>query len=315
MSYVIKSCFRLLSIAIVHLRKPSRVNFSGSSHILNMENTLIISPAYNVSNKIGKVLCSLNKYKKHCLFINDGSTDNTPNLIEKAGFSIINMTYNTGISKSILTGLRYALEHDYKYVILMDADGQHNANDIEIMANHLKYSDAVFANRFNTTHNIPSCKITANAFASAIYKEISKYYIPDVSCGYKAFKITQKNVDFLSNTEGYSIIYRLVNYCIIQKYNVNYITTNAIYYYEDLLSTRTEELIALLSTAIQLSSIYAESKLQKRLNELLSKAICRQNFSAIFCNINFYAFYLEKYDSYILQAPLDKIHTFYNQGE
>lgn len=280
-----------------------------------MENILIISPAYNVANKIEKVLCSLNKYKNHCLFINDGSTDNTSQLIEKAGFSVINMPDNTGVSKSVLTGLKYALENGYKHVILIDADGQHNANDIEIIANQLIYTDAVFANRFTTIQNIPSCKITANAFASAIYKEISNYYIPDVSCGYKAFKITQEIIDFLSYTEGYSLIYKLVNYCIIKKYDVNHISTQAIYYFEDLLSTRTEELIALLSTAIQLSNIYAKDKSHEKLNELLQKTISRQNFSAMICNINFYAFYLEEYDSYILQAPLDKIYNFYNQGD
>lgn len=280
-----------------------------------MENILIISPAYNVSNKIEKVLWSLNKYKKYCIFINDGSTDNTSQLIEKSGFPIINMPFNTGVSKSILTGLRYALKNGYKYVILIDADGQHNANDIEMIANKLINSDAVFTNRFTKFHNIPSCKITANAFASAIYKEISNYYIPDVSCGYKAFKVTPEIIDYLSYTEGYSLIYKLVNYCIIHKYDVSYISTQAIYYFEELLSTRAEELIALLSTAIQLSNIYIKDKTFKLLNELLQKTNSRQNFSATFCNINFYAFYLKQYDSYILQAPLDKIAYFYNQGE
>lgn len=280
-----------------------------------MENTLIISPAYNVSPKIENVLCSLSKYRNNCLFVNDGSTDNTSLLIEKAGFSLINLPYNSGVSKSILTGLQYALKKGYKYVILIDADGQHNPNDIEAFATQLFFSDAVFANRFTANKEIPSCKLTANAFASAIYQEISNYFIPDVSCGYKGFKITQEIIDYLSYAEGYSLIYKLVNYFINKKIDVKYVSTQAIYYFEDLLSTRTEELIALLSSARQLCNTSISDELYKLLNELLQKIIHRQNFNATFCDITFYSFYLEKYDSYIIQAPLDKICNFYNQGD
>lgn len=280
-----------------------------------MKNFLIISPAYNVSHKIEKLLCCLTKYKSHCLFINDGSTDNTSLLIEKAKFPIINLPHNNGVSKSILIGLEYALKNNYEYVILIDSDGQHNPSDIDIIANELLFSDAVFTNRFTSPELVPSCKITANAFASAIYNEISNYHIPDVSCGFKAFKITPKVVDYLSTAEGYSLIYKLVNYCITNNYNVKYIPTQAIYYFNDLLSTRTEELIALLSTALQLNNVYGQRTLYSSLNDSLDKVISHQNFSATFCNIDFHAFYLKEYDSYILQAPLDTIYNFYNKGD
>lgn len=280
-----------------------------------MKNFLIISPAYNVSHKIEKLLCYLAKYKSNCLFINDGSTDNTSLLIEKAQFPIINLPHNTGVSKSILTGLEYAQKNNYQYVILIDSDGQHNPADIEVITNQLHFSDAIFTNRFTVPHLIPSCKITANAFATAMYKEISNHFIPDVSCGFKAFKITPQIVDYLSYTEGYSLIYKLVNFCITSNCNVKYIPTQAIYYYNEILATRAKELIALLSTAIQLNNVYRQHKLQYLLNEILSKVVSRENFDVTFCNINFHAFYLERYDSYILQAPLDKIYDFYDRGD
>lgn len=275
------------------------------------EKTIIISPAYNVSGKIEKVLKGLYNYKSNCLFINDGSTDNTYHLIKDSGFLVINMICNRGVSACILTGLQYALEHDYTYAILIDSDGQHNTDDIELIINQLIHSDAVFANRFTINQNIPSCKITANAFASAIYKDISNHFIPDVSCGYKAFKITHQMLDDLSHAKGYSIIYELVNYCLTQNYNINFFPTQAIYYFENLLSTRANELIALFSSAMKYCQI---PSLSNTLYNLFQKVVSRKNFCAMFCNINFHAFYLRKYDSYILQAPLDNVYKFYTQG-
>lgn len=276
-----------------------------------MENILIIIPAYNVSGQISKVLWDLDKYKNNCLFINDGSTDNTFELIEKEGFTVFNKLCNDGVSKAVLMGLKYALENNYEYAVLMDADGQHNPQDIDKFVKELEVSDVVFANRFASMRDIPSCKIVANAFAAALYKEVANYFIPDVACGYKGFKISQEVVDYLSNAAGYSVIYKLVNYFIRRDADIKYILTKAIYYSDCLLCTRIDELIALLRAVIELDDTCMGKKSYELLDELLKKVLKHQNFDIILCNINFSAFYLKEYNSYIFQAPLDRICDLY----
>lgn len=277
-----------------------------------MENTLIIIPAYNVAEQLEIVLYNLKEYKTHCLFVNDGSTDNTSEKIKREGFDTINLPYNSGVSKAVLAGLIYSLENNYQYAVLMDADGQHNPCDISKFINALNKYDVVFANRFDSTALVPSCKMAANGFASAMYKAISGEFIPDVSCGFKAFKISRDLVSYLNASEGYSVVYRLVNYTILNNMSTFFVPINAIYSPSNLLCTRTNELVSLMSSAIELEShCHTSSITPALLNMLYQRVLLHQNFEITLCGIHFFAFYLSSYDSYIMQTSLEEVQNYY----
>lgn len=279
-----------------------------------MKRTLIIIPAYNVAMQLQTVLSQLKKYKTNCLVVNDGSTDNTSEIIAHEGFNRIDMPHNSGVSNAVLEGLKYALQNGYEYALLMDGDGQHNPADVDKFFEALKEHDFVLANRFYLPSLIPSCKIVANAFASAIYKATSNYFIPDVACGYKAFKISHELVNYLEASVGYSIVYRLVNYAVSNNISVSYVSTDAIYYHDNLLCTRSTELIALLESALELKNYSSTSGVtQEMLHTLLQSVILHQDFEINLCDIHFFAFYLNAYDSYIIQASLEEVYNYYNR--
>ena len=280
-----------------------------------MKKILIIIPAYNVAGQLETVLYNLNDYKAHCLIVNDGSTDNTSEIIERERFRTINMPYNSGVSKAVLAGLSYSLENNYRYALLMDADGQHNPCDIDKFISALNKQDIVFANRFDSTDLIPSCKMAANCFASVLYKAISDRFMPDVSCGFKAFKISADLFRYLKESEGYSIIYRLVNYMILSDLPVSFIPIDAIYSPDHLLCTRTKELLSLLSSAIELERYCPRSSIShKSLNMLYQSVLQHKKFEITLCGIRFFSFFLNSYDSYIIQASLREVQNYYGSN-
>ena len=57
-------------------------------------NTVIILPAYNVEEKVNAVLRGLQQYRSRVLFVDDGSTDNTYNVIQNAGYQCIRYEKN-----------------------------------------------------------------------------------------------------------------------------------------------------------------------------------------------------------------------------
>lgn len=92
---------------------------------------LFVIPAYNEEDNIKKVIDELKKDASFAdiVVINDGSSDNTSKIVKDAGINCIDMIYNVGYAMAVQTGIKYAYQNDYDYVIQFDADGQHIAKE------------------------------------------------------------------------------------------------------------------------------------------------------------------------------------------
>lgn len=98
----------------------------------NKEKLLIVIPAYNEEENILKVIKEIKKdvpKNFDVLVINDCSKDNTEEILIKNKINYLNNIMNMKYALSVQTGIKYAYENDYDYVIQMDADGQHIAKE------------------------------------------------------------------------------------------------------------------------------------------------------------------------------------------
>lgn len=104
---------------------------------------LIIIPAYNEEQNIGKVLQEIGSLHVDLdiVVVNDGSRDKTGEIVQKEGEQVINLPYNLGYGGALQTGFKYAAAMGYSYVIQIDADGQHDPGEIQIMLNQLRTGD------------------------------------------------------------------------------------------------------------------------------------------------------------------------------
>ena len=97
----------------------------------NGETTIILIPAFNESMVVGAVIREI---KAHCnlpiVVIDDASTDNTVDVAQNAGATVIPLPAQLGAWGAMQTGLRYALRHGYTTAVTMDADGQHDATSL-----------------------------------------------------------------------------------------------------------------------------------------------------------------------------------------
>lgn len=113
-----------------------------------MKDTLIIIPAYNEGKTIGALLEQLlvtdaTRFAD-VLVINDYSADDTKEVVSSFGDRIIliNHIFNQGYGASLKTGYCYAKRNHYKYVIQMDADGQHAIVNLSRMYERMTQPDA-----------------------------------------------------------------------------------------------------------------------------------------------------------------------------
>ena len=98
---------------------------------MEKEKVLIVIPAYNEEDNIKKVLDEIKRDIKFAdvLVINDCSKDRTKEIVEESGVKCISNIFNLRYAWAVQTGIKYAYQNDYDYVIQFDADGQHIAKE------------------------------------------------------------------------------------------------------------------------------------------------------------------------------------------
>ncbi len=96
---------------------------------------LVLIPSYNPGSLLVSTVKSAFDKCSNVWVIDDGSTDNSIQQVESAfstssGFRVIKKASNGGKGSAVLLGAKEAILSGFTHVVLMDADGQHNASDI-----------------------------------------------------------------------------------------------------------------------------------------------------------------------------------------
>lgn len=95
---------------------------------------LVIIPAYNEEKNIGAVLEAMQTPEiaaiADVLVMNDASTDSTAEIVWNGGAHCVTHVFNLGYGGGLQVGYKYAARLGYRFVIQMDADGQHDVSNI-----------------------------------------------------------------------------------------------------------------------------------------------------------------------------------------
>ena len=160
----------------------------------------IIIPVYNSENLIADVIKSVLQYADNMIVVNDGSTDETLEAILNSAakraknshrVQIVSYSKNRGKGYALQQGFRRALELGFTHAITMDADGQHLATDIAMLAQASeKQPDALIigARKFDNP-NIPQGNIFANNFSNFWVTVQTGKRLPDTQTGFRVYPL------------------------------------------------------------------------------------------------------------------------------
>src|SRR4051794_10591247 len=101
-----------------------------------MPNPCLLIPVYNHERAMGPLLLSLRDRGLHCILVDDGSSEDSARVLdelaarESSWVTLIRHPHNQGKGGAVMTGAREALKRGYTHAIQMDADGQHNPDDV-----------------------------------------------------------------------------------------------------------------------------------------------------------------------------------------
>jgi glycosyltransferase involved in cell wall biosynthesis len=152
--------------------------------------TCVIIPTYNEAKTIGELVSQVRSQNMDVVVVDDGSQDNTFEIAQSRGATILRNEINQGKGASLIKGFRYALEKGFDAIVTMDGDGQHLSEEIPYFMRLAKYSDSgIFVgNRMSRPKTMPWPRLLTNKFMSYLISKITKQKIPDTQCGFRLIK-------------------------------------------------------------------------------------------------------------------------------
>ena len=169
-----------------------------------------IIPAYNEGLVIGSVVLQARKHADRVIVVDDGSLDRTAETARLAGADVIRFEENGGKAKAMMAGFARARELGYEAVVMLDGDGQHNPDEIPIVAAPVLagVADLVIGSRFlDVKANIPAYRrvgqTVLNGFTN-LSVDGGSFATTDSQSGFRALsRRALENLNFSS--EGYNI--------------------------------------------------------------------------------------------------------------
>ncbi|MBR9705864.1 glycosyltransferase family 2 protein [Candidatus Pacearchaeota archaeon] len=173
---------------------------------MKIKNMWVVVPAYNEQKNISKIIEGIKKYCKNIIIVDDGSKDDTFKIAEKSNAIVLKHIVNLGKGAALKTGCNYALKQGAKIIIVLDADAQHNPNDIPKFVENIKKAPIVFGYR-KLNKVMPFILKLGNWFINNIIGFLYNVKLRDSQCGYRAFtaeaykKIRWQAIDYSMESE------------------------------------------------------------------------------------------------------------------
>ena len=118
---------------------------------------LAVVPAYNEASTVSGVVSALRAHAPDfdVVVVDDGSTDATAHIADRAGVPVLRLPFNLGIGGAVQAGFTYARENGYRHMIQVDGDGQHDAGEVARLVARMEHDpklDMVCGSRFIDRH-------------------------------------------------------------------------------------------------------------------------------------------------------------------
>ena len=160
------------------------------------EKMLLAIPVFNEAKYVCGVLAEARRYCREILVIDDGSSDETPELLrQETGVHILTHSENRGYGQSLADAFDFACDRAFDWLITMDCDEQHQPSCIPSFLAEVAKNDAdvISGTRYplgGASNGVaPPERREINRRITGILNERLGLRLTDAFCGFKAYRV------------------------------------------------------------------------------------------------------------------------------
>lgn len=156
----------------------------------------VLIPTYNNAKTLKKVINGILEYTTDVIIVNDGSTDETSEVLNEFSFlKQVNYQKNAGKGFALRTGFKYACELGFDYAITIDSDGQHFPKDLPTFLEKLNSEGPclIIGARNMNQSSVPGKSSFGHKFSNFWFWVETGIKAPDTQSGYRLYPIRMLN--------------------------------------------------------------------------------------------------------------------------
>ena len=189
---------------------------------------LAVIPAYNEAERIGMVVRGTITHLP-VLVIDDGSSDATALVSDNVGATVLRQTTNQGKGVALRSGFQYAIEQGYQAVLTLDADGQHDPEEIPVFLRTFQANQADLIIGERDFSQIPPVRRLANTLGRWSFSWAVGQPINDNQSGYRLISKRMMEAMLKSSESGFEFEVEMIVVCIQRAYVLDWVPIRTIY--------------------------------------------------------------------------------------
>lgn len=189
---------------------------------------LALIPAYNEATRLAAVVSGALVHLP-VLVVDDGSSDDTAAVAERAGATVLRQRPNQGKGVALRAGFRQAIAAGYDAVLTLDADGQHDPAEIPKFLEAYRRSQAdliIGARRFN---QMPPLRRLANSLGRRAFSWALGQAVPDNQSGYRLIGRGLLAELLSSREQGFEFEVEMIVICVERGFKLAWVPIRTIY--------------------------------------------------------------------------------------
>ncbi|MGR9053032.1 MAG: glycosyltransferase family 2 protein [Gammaproteobacteria bacterium] len=157
----------------------------------------VIVPVYNHEHAVGRVIDRLKPCGLPCYLVNDGSSAACGAVLEtladreKSWITLLERPANGGKGAAVSDGLKRAIADGFSHALQIDADGQHNAEDIgRFLVLAQQHPDKLLLGRPHFDAATPKSRLYGRQFTNLwIWINTLSFAVADGMCGFRCYPL------------------------------------------------------------------------------------------------------------------------------